>query len=84
MAKNDQDKVGPDSAGQSPDKEKGSTMEDVKAASDPKKVQERLGFGLRSMYRSVLEEPLPDDLAALLDQLEAKDKGSDENGDSSG
>jgi hypothetical protein len=33
-------------------------------------VQERLGFGLRSMYRSVLEEPLPDDMLALLDQLD--------------
>ncbi|MEW4468526.1 NepR family anti-sigma factor [Parasphingorhabdus sp. JC815] len=33
-------------------------------------VKERLGFGLRSMYRSVLEEPLPADMLALLDKLE--------------
>ena len=32
-------------------------------------MHERLGFGLKSMYRSVLEEPLPDDMMALLDQL---------------
>ncbi len=37
---------------------------------NPGEVQERLGFGLRSMYRSVLEEPLPADMMALLDQLD--------------
>lgn len=36
-------------------------------------VQERLGVGLRSMYRSVLEEPLPDDMMALLNQLDDSD-----------
>lgn len=41
---------------------------------DTGKVQERLGIGLRSMYRSVLEEPLPDDMLALLDQLDDSDE----------
>lgn len=43
-------------------------------AVDTGKVQERLGIGLRSMYRSVLEEPLPDDMLALLDQLDDSDE----------
>ena len=44
------------------------------------KARERLGFGLKTMYRSVLDEPLPDDMKALLDQLEA-DTPADEPGD---
>lgn len=32
-------------------------------------MQQRLGLGLKNMYLSVLEEPLPDDMQALLDQL---------------
>ncbi|WP_217271987.1 NepR family anti-sigma factor [Sphingopyxis sp. BSNA05] len=36
-------------------------------------MQERLGLGLKDMYSSVLDEPLPDDMLALLDQLEAND-----------
>lgn len=34
-----------------------------------RQAEERLGLGLRTMYQSVLEEPLPDDMLALLDQL---------------
>jgi Anti-sigma factor NepR len=53
---------------------------------NPDEVQERLGFGLRSMYRSVLDEPLPADMMALLDQLdeneESNDKGSDSDSNS--
>jgi len=36
-------------------------------------MQERLGLGLKDMYSSVLDEPLPDDMLALLDQLEEND-----------
>lgn len=34
-------------------------------------MQQRLGIGLKNMYLSVLDEPLPDDMLALLDQLDA-------------
>lgn len=40
-----------------------------------KDMQQRLGLGLKHMYLSVLEEPLPDDMLALLDQLDANDDG---------
>ena len=43
-------------------------------------MQQRLGLGLKNMYLSVLEEPLPDDMLALLDQLEDND---DEDADTS-
>lgn len=36
-------------------------------------MQQRLGIGLKNMYLSVLDEPLPDDMLALLDQLEDDD-----------
>ncbi len=36
-------------------------------------MQQRLGLGLKSMYLSVLDEPLPDDMLALLNQLEDDD-----------
>ncbi len=36
-------------------------------------MQQRLGLGLKNMYLSVLEEPLPDDMLALLDQLDDDD-----------
>lgn len=36
-------------------------------------MQQRLGLGLKNMYLNVLEEPLPDDILALLDQLEDDD-----------
>lgn len=41
---------------------------------DKEKMQERLGLGLKNMYRTVLEEPLPDDMLALLDQLDDEDE----------
>jgi hypothetical protein len=40
-------------------------------------MQERLGLGLKHMYLSVLKEPLPDDMLALLDQLDANDDDAD-------
>ncbi|WP_231862622.1 NepR family anti-sigma factor [Sphingorhabdus sp. M41] len=46
-------------------------------------MQQRLGLGLKNMYLSVLDEPLPDDMLALLDQLDDDDdsdsSGSDDN-----
>ncbi len=40
-------------------------------------MQERLGLGLKNMYLGVLDEPLPDDMLALLDQLDDGDSDSD-------
>lgn len=40
-------------------------------------MQERLGLGLKNMYLGVLDEPLPDDMLALLDQLDDSDADSD-------
>lgn len=37
-------------------------------------AQERLGAGLKTMYRNVLNEPLPEDMLALLDQLDDADR----------
>lgn len=37
-------------------------------------MQQRLGLGLKNMYLSVLDEPLPDDMQALLDQLDENDE----------
>lgn len=54
-----------------------NSHEERSNAVDQEKVQERLGIGLRSMYRSVLEEPLPDDMMALLDQLDDSDDEAD-------
>lgn len=39
-------------------------------------MQERLGLGLKNMYRSVLEEPLPEEMLTLLDQLDDSDDDS--------
>jgi len=57
---------------ESNDETKGSQSEDwpVKGKED---MQQRLGLGLKNMYLSVLEEPLPDDMLALLDQLDEND-----------
>ena len=40
-------------------------------------MQQRLGLGLKNMYSSVLDEPLPDDMLALLDQLAEDDDEDD-------
>ena len=37
-------------------------------------MQQRLGLGLKNMYLNVLDEPLPDDILTLLDQLDADDE----------
>ena len=56
--------------------DKGVTMETQRA-------QDRLGLGLKHMYQNVLEEPLPDDMMALLDKLGEfdEDTGTDSNSD---
>ncbi len=46
-------------------------------------MQQRLGLGLKNMYLSVLEEPLPDDMLALLDQLDDDDKDDKDDEDDS-
>jgi hypothetical protein len=43
-------------------------------------AHDRLGLGLKNMYQNVLDEPLPDEMMALLDQLGDLD---DENGSDS-
>ncbi len=45
-------------------------------------MQQRLGLGLKNMYLNVLDEPLPDDILALLDQLDEDDE-DDSNSDRS-
>jgi anti-sigma factor NepR-like protein len=37
-------------------------------------MQQRLGLGLKNMYLNVLDEPLPDDILTLLDQLDVDDE----------
>ena len=63
------DKHQPDSS--KPDDER-QQSEDVPVKSK-EDMQQRLGIGLKNMYLSVLDEPLPDDMLALLDQLEDDD-----------
>ena len=50
---------------------------------ETQQAQDRLGLGLKSMYQNVLDEPLPDNMMALLDQLGDFDgeTGSDSNSD---
>ena len=69
-----------------PDENQNNPSDAVDGTNEPKDMQlkskddmqQRLGLGLKNMYSSVLDEPLPDDMLALLDQL-ADDDG-DENG----
>jgi len=67
-----QDKNHADTSESSESVDTGQTSKDmpVKSKED---MQERLGLGLKDMYSSVLDEPLPDDMLALLDQLEEND-----------
>ncbi|MEH6759069.1 MAG: NepR family anti-sigma factor [Parasphingorhabdus sp.] len=50
---------------------------------ETQQAQDRLGMGLKNMYQSVLDEPLPDNMLALLDKLGKLDSetGSDSNSD---
>lgn len=43
-------------------------------------MQQRLGLGLKNMYSSVLDEPLPDDILALLEQLDEDEDKDASNG----
>ena len=43
-------------------------------------MQQRLGLGLKNMYLNVLDEPLPDDILALLDQLDVEDEDNSDSG----
>ena len=50
---------------------------------ETQQAQDRLGLGLKNMYQNVLDEPLPDTMMALLDQLGDFDNesGSDSSSD---
>ena len=69
-----------------PDENQNNPSDAVDGTNEPKDMQlkskddmqQRLGLGLKNMYSSVLDEPLPDDMLALLDQL--ADDDDDENG----
>lgn len=41
----------------------------------PDTVPEWLGNRLRTMFSEVMDEPVPDEFKALLDKLDAKEKG---------
>jgi hypothetical protein len=45
------------------------------AATPPDTVPEWLGNRLRTMFSEVMDEPVPDEFKALLDQLDEKEKG---------
>ena len=68
MASRDKSKEGSSNAGGS---KKPSKDMPVKSKDD---MQQRLGLGLKNMYLNVLDEPLPDDILTLLDQLDADDE----------
>ena len=44
-------------------------------AAPPDSVPEWLGNRLRTMFSEVMDEPVPDEFKALLDKLDAKEKG---------
>lgn len=46
----------------------------------PADAQNRIGQRLKAMYDSVVQQPVPDRFAQLLDQLDGKGKGGDETG----
>ena len=51
-----------------------TTASDAPAAV-PDTVPEWLGNRLRTMFSEVMDEPVPDEFKALLEQLDAKEKG---------
>lgn len=71
MANQDKNPTDPSESGEQGQKPKDMS---VKSKED---MQQRLGLGLKNMYLNVLDEPLPDDILALLDQL-----GDDDDPDS--
>lgn len=68
MANRDKCSKGSSTAGEN---EKRSKDMPVKSKDD---MQQRLGLGLKNMYLNVLDEPLPDDILTLLDQLDVDDE----------
>lgn len=71
-----QDKNQTDSSEQD---ENGKRSKDIPVKSKDD-MQQRLGLGLKNMYLNVLDEPLPDDILALLDQLDVDDEDDSESG----
>lgn len=72
-----QDKNRADKSESSESDDAGQRSKDMPVKSK-ENMQQRLGLGLKDMYSSVLDEPLPDDMLALLDQLDENDN-SDAN-----
>lgn len=68
MASQDKNKTGSSEADETGKRSKAMP---VKSKDD---MQQRLGLGLKNMYLNVLDEPLPDDILALLDQLDVDDE----------
>ncbi|MGB5483025.1 NepR family anti-sigma factor [Parasphingorhabdus sp.] len=67
----------------SPDKHAvGSSKSSNGVTMETQQAQDRIGLGLKHMYQNVLEEPLPDDMMALLDQLGGFDDNSGTDSDS--
>ncbi len=59
-------------------KEDDASKQDVdlsNAASLPPEAQGRIGRELRNTYRGLLDEPLPDKFAKLIEDLAESDKG---------
>ncbi len=58
-------------------KNKGPTQQTpVQEATNGEQVPEWLGDKLKEMFSDVMTEPIPEDLVALLQQLEQRDKES--------
>tara|TARA_R110000824_G_scaffold23782_5_gene84610 strand:+ start:1050 stop:1292 length:243 start_codon:yes stop_codon:yes gene_type:complete len=74
LASHDKNETGSSKAGEN---EKRSKDMPVKSKDD---MQQRLGLGLKNMYLNVLDEPLPDDILALLDQLDVEDEDNSDSG----
>ncbi|MEH6758954.1 MAG: NepR family anti-sigma factor [Parasphingorhabdus sp.] len=58
------------------DEQPGQAKQDEEQDMIHVEAQERLGAGLKTMYHNVLQEPLPEDMLALLDKLDDSDSSS--------
>lgn len=61
------------------DNEPQAPARDPRAAADGEQVPEWLGNKLKEMFSDVTAEPVPDDLVALLQQLEEKEAKHKDN-----
>jgi hypothetical protein len=58
------------------EKNKPADIEPIAPSSPAEQVPEWLGNRLRRMFTEVMDEPVPDEFAALLKKLEEKERGS--------